>query len=185
MANEAGTVKSAQKIYESDHVKFLTVTALAVALTYVFTRFVNIRLPFAPNGGLIHLGNVPLFVFAIIFGRKTGSIAGGVGMALFDLTSGWTLWAPFTLVIVGIMGYVVGLITERKKGYGWYVVAMLAALVIKIGGYYIAEGIIYGNWLTPVTSIPGNLIQVVSAMVIVLVVIVPLRAAANKVLFGE
>ena len=145
----------------------------------------NIRLPFAPNGGLIHLGNVPLFIFAIIFGRKTGSIAGGVGMALFDLTSGWTLWAPFTLVIVCIMGYVVGLVTERKKGYGWYVVAMLGALIIKIGGYYIAEGIIYGNWLTPVTSIPGNLIQVVSAMVIVLVVIVPLRAAANKVLFGE
>ena len=39
----------------------LSITALFVALTYVFTAFVNIRLPIAANGGLIHLGNVPLF----------------------------------------------------------------------------------------------------------------------------
>ena len=80
---------------------YLSVTALFIALTYVFTAFVNIRLPIAANGGLIHLGNVPLFIAAILYGRMVGAIAGGVGMALFDLLSGWTLWAPFTLVIVG------------------------------------------------------------------------------------
>ena len=67
------TVKATGNTVEQ--VKFLTVTAVATALVYVFTAFVNIRLPFAPNGGLIHLGNVPLFVFAIIYGRKTGAIA--------------------------------------------------------------------------------------------------------------
>ena len=36
---------------------------MAVALTYVFTAFVNVRLPIAANGGLIHLGNVPLFIY--------------------------------------------------------------------------------------------------------------------------
>ena len=77
-------------------VQFLTVTAIFVALTYIFTAFINVRLPIAANGGLIHLGNVPLFIGAIIFGKKTGAIAGGVGMGLFDLLSGWTLWAPFT-----------------------------------------------------------------------------------------
>ena len=38
----------------------IVVTAMCIALTYIFTAVVNIRLPFAPNGGLIHLGNVPL-----------------------------------------------------------------------------------------------------------------------------
>lgn len=170
------------KAFEESHVKFLTVTALAVALTYVFTAFVNIRLPIAANGGLIHLGNVPLFIFAIIFGKKTGAIAGGIGMGLFDLLSGWTAWAPFTLVIAGIMGFVVGLITEKRKGICWCVTAMLAALAVKIAVYYMAEGLLYGNWLAPVTSIPGNLIQVAAAMVIVTAVIKPLRAAANKTL---
>lgn len=165
-----------------EQVKFLTVTAIGIALVYVFTALINIRLPFALQGGLIHLGNVPLFIFAIIFGRKTGAVAGGIGMGLFDLLSGWTAWAPFTLVIVGLMGYVMGLITEKKQGFRWYVVAMAAACAIKIAGYYIAEGIIYGNWAAPVTSIPGNLLQIGTAAVIVLIVIVPLKKAANRVL---
>lgn len=51
-------------------VQFLTITALFIALTYVFTAFVNVRLPITANGGLIHLGNVPLFICAILFGKK-------------------------------------------------------------------------------------------------------------------
>ena len=109
---------------------FLSVTALFIALTYVFTAFVNIRLPIAANGGLIHLGNVPLFIAAILFGRKVGAIVGGVGMALFDLLSGWTLWAPFTLVIVGLMGYVTGLIAEHKQKLGWVATAAVIVSVI-------------------------------------------------------
>lgn len=167
---------------EKNHVKNLVITALAIALTYVFTAFINIRLPLVANGGLIHLGNVPLFIFAIIYGKKTGTIAGGIGMGLFDLLSGWIAWAPFTLVIVGLMGYAVGAITEKKRGYRWTVVAMLVALVIKIGGYYIAEGFIYGNWLVPVSSIPGNIVQVVTAMIIVMCVIAPLRKVVSKMI---
>ena len=54
-------------------VQFLTVTAIFVALTYIFTAFINVRLPIAANGGLIHLGNVPLFIGAILFGKKNRS----------------------------------------------------------------------------------------------------------------
>ena len=144
---------SSTKTTSTEQVRFLTVTAIGIALVYVFTWLINIRLPFAPQGGLIHLGNVPLFIFAILFGKKTGAIAGGVGM-------GW--------------------ITEKKQGFQWYVVAMLAACAIKIGGYYIAEGIIYGNWITPVTSIPGNLLQIGTAAVIVLIIIAPLKKVAAK-----
>ena len=171
---------SSTKTTSTEQVRFLTVTAFGIALVYVFTWLINIRLPFAPQGGLIHLGNVPLFIFAILFGKKTGAIAGGVGMGLFDLLSGWTAWAPFTFVIVGCMGFVMGWITEKKQGFQWYVVAMLAACAIKIGGYYIAEGIIYGNWITPVTSIPGNLLQIGTAAVIVLIIIAPLKKVAAK-----
>lgn len=159
-------------------VKSLAITAICLVLVYVFTAVVNIRLPFAPNGGLIHLGNVPLFVAAILFGKRTGMIAGGIGMALFDLLSGWTLWAPFTLVIVGCMGFVVGAVTEKKKSFPFYLLALLLACAIKIGGYYLAEAVIYQNWVVPLTSIPGNLIQVGAAAIITLVVIEPLRLAA-------
>ena len=166
----------------SSSVQFLTVTAIFVALTYIFTAFINVRLPIAANGGLIHLGNVPFFIGAIIFGKKTGAIAGGVGMGLFDLLSGWTLWAPFTFVIVALMGFTVGKLTEDEKhqNFKWYVIALIAACVIKVVGYYIAEIVIYGNPLAPVASIPGNLVQIGVAAVITLVVIAPLNVAAKR-----
>ncbi len=161
----------------SANVRFLTVTALFIALTYVFTAFINIRLPIAANGGLIHLGNVPLFLCAILFGKKSGAIAGAVGMGLFDLLSGWTAWAPFTFLIVGLMGFTVGAVTEKHHGFGWNLLAFVLAAIIKVTGYYVAEGILFGNWLTPAASIPGNLIQVGAAAVLVLLIAEPLRKA--------
>ncbi|ATF16512.1 hypothetical protein A616_08140 [Brevibacillus brevis X23] len=31
--------------------------------------------------------------YFVVYGRKTGAIAGALGMGLFDLISGWTAWA--------------------------------------------------------------------------------------------
>ena len=60
MANTNVQTAAAEREVTSS-VQFLTVTAIFVALTYIFTAFINVRLPIAANGGLIHLGNVPLF----------------------------------------------------------------------------------------------------------------------------
>ena len=154
---------------KENKVQFIAITAMAVALTYVFTAFVNVRLPIAANGGLIHLGNVPLFIMAILFGKKTGAIAGGVGMGLFDLLSGWTAWAPFTFIIVGIMGYVVGAMTEKHDQYGWKVAAIFAEIIL------------YGNFIAPISSVPGNVVQIAVAAVVVLIVIEPIEIAVKKI----
>ncbi|MFR2157098.1 MAG: ECF transporter S component [Evtepia gabavorous] len=168
------TTKTAAQRGTAVSVKSLAITAICLVLVYVFTAVVNIRLPFAPNGGLIHLGNVPLFVAAILFGKRTGMIAGGIGMALFDLLSGWTLWSPFTLVIVGCMGFVVGRSPRRKISPSicwpccWPAPSRSAD--------YLAEAD-HQNWWCPHLH-PGNLIQVGAAAIITLVVIEPLRLAA-------
>ena len=73
---------SSTKTTSTEQVRFLTVTAIGIALVYVFTWLINIRLPFAPQGGLIHLGNVPPVYFRNPVWQKTGAIAGGVGMGL-------------------------------------------------------------------------------------------------------
>ena len=153
----------------------IVTAALGIALVFAFTSFVNVRLPIAANGGLIHLGNVPLFIIAILYGRRLGALAGGLGMALFDVVGGWLLWAPFTLVIVGLMGYSVGAICENRRSTAAYAVALTVACLIKVVGYYAAEGLIYGNWLAPLTSIPGNLVQIGVASGLVLPVVGKLR----------
>ena len=156
----------------------LVINAMFVALTFAATWLINIRLPLIGSGGLIHMGNVPLFIGAMLFGRKTGAIAGAFGMALFDLMSGWTAWAPFTFIIVGTMGYIVGYIAEKepfKHATTNNVTSVVLATIVKVVGYYCAEGILYGNWIVPIGSIPGNIIQVGVAGFIVILFIEPLR----------
>lgn len=149
--------------------KDMVETALLTALVFVATAFINIRLPIIASGGLVHLGTVMLFVSAIVFGKEKGAIAGAVGMAIFDLSSGWALWAPFTFVVRGIMGYMVGAITWSKNKEGNNLVYNILAIILSgawmIVGYYITEGILYGNWLSPVASIPGNVTQIVIGLV--------------------
>ena len=154
---------------ETTKTKALVINALFIALTLVVTMFINLRLPIMGNGGLIHLGNVPLFIAALVFGKKTGAIAGAFGMGLFDLISGWTLWAPFTFIIVGAMGFVAGLISEKVPGKRVLVntLAVVVALIIKVVGYYFTEVILYNSWILPFGSIPGNVMQVVIAGIIV------------------
>ena len=150
--------------------KDLVETALLTTLVFVATAFINIRLPILSSGGLVQLGNVILFAAAILFGKKKGAIAGAVGMAIFDLSSGWALWAPFTLVVRGIMGYIVGTIaySNNKNGDNFLIniLAVFVSGIWMIIGYYITEVILYGNLLAPVASIPGNITQLVVGLVL-------------------
>ncbi|MGG4263932.1 ECF transporter S component [Peribacillus simplex] len=162
--------------------KALVINALFIALTLVSTM-INIKLPIMGNGGLIHLGNVPLFIAALVYGKKTGAIAGAFGMASFDLLSGWAAWAPFTFIIVGAMGFLAGLISEKVPGKRElvYSLAVAVALIIKVVGYYFAEVILYGNWILPLGSILGNVMQVVLAGIIVVPLVGRLKKRAAQV----
>jgi uncharacterized membrane protein len=145
--------------------KDLVLTGLLTAIVFSATMFINIRLPISINGGLIHMGNIALFLTAFLFGKKKGAIAGAFGMGLFDILSGWTAWAPFTFVIRGVMGYVIGSISHANNKEGvnalYNIIAIILGGIWMIGGYYMTEVILYGNWLTPATSIPGNIVQIV------------------------
>lgn len=140
--------------------KEVTLNGLLIALVFVSTYLIQIRLPISLNGGLVHMGNVALFTVALVFGKKKGAMAGAFGMGLFDLVSGWVAWAPFTFVVRGVMGYLIGRFSEGFENAWWKAtVAVLLGGVWMLAGYYVTEGILYGNWIAPVTSIPGNLTQ--------------------------
>lgn len=145
--------------------KDVIITGLLTAMVLVATMFINIRLPISINGGLIHMGNVMLFLAAILFGKNKGMIAGAFGMGLFDVLSGWMVWAPFTFIIRGAMGYIIGYIAHASRKNGDNIIynfmGILLSSVVMIAGYYVAEGLLYGNWLSPATSIPGNIVQLV------------------------
>lgn len=160
------TTKNKQKFTTKDIVE----TSLLIALVFIATRFINIRLPIASNGGLVHLGNAMLFISAIVFGNKKGACSGAFGMALFDLLSEWAIWAPFTFIIRGVMGYIIGSIAWSKNKQGNSVITNIIAISISgvwmVIGYYITECILYGNYIQPIGSIPGNITQIVVGIII-------------------
>ncbi|AYC28487.1 ECF transporter S component [Paenisporosarcina cavernae] len=163
----------------------LIITAMLIALVFVATLMLNIRLPFASNGGLVHLGTAMLFLASILFGPKKGAMAGAVGMALFDLVSGWTLWAPFTFIARGLQGYIVGRFAwaNGRKGNSivFNTIGIILGLPVMLAVYYVCEGILYGNWYAPLASIPGNLLQNAVGIVIAL----PVAAILKRIKFFE
>lgn len=168
-----------ERTQQGSQAKDIVLSGLLISLVFIATKFINLRLPLSINGGLIHLGNTMLFVSALVFGKKKGAVAGAFGMGLFDVVSGWMAWAPFTFVIRGVMGYMIGSIAYAGGRNGqnifWNLVAIFLSGIWMLAGYYLAEVILYGNWLTPVTSIPGNVIQIVAGAILGLPIVTALK----------
>ncbi len=157
----------------------LILTSMSIALVFVATLLLNIKLPITANGGLVHLGTAMLFIISILFGPKKGAIAGAFGMGLFDLVAGWTAWAPITFLTRGLQGYIVGKIAwSNGRNGGSKVFNLIAAIVsipLMLGGYYIGESIIFSSWIIPAASIPGNIVQNVVGILVAIPVIIALK----------
>lgn len=152
----------------SQDVKRLVYSALFIAIVFVAT-YINIHIPILMGqGGLVHLGTLVMFIIAIKYGRTYGALAGGIGMALFDLLSIWATWAPGTLVVRIIAGFVMGQVALSKEGQGKSfvrnVLALLAGGAVIVVGYWLFEGLFLGYGLVPALgSVPGNILQIVIA----------------------
>lgn len=141
----------------------IALLGVLIALVAIATRLgFNLT---GTEGGYAHFGNVPLFIIAILLGKRKGAIAGGLGMALFDVLSEYFVWAPFTLIVRAVMGYIIGSFAwsngRKGKSFTWNLIGIIIASIAMIGGYYFTEVILYGSWITAFKSIPGNLAQLI------------------------
>ena len=163
------------------NVKDLVITSLFSALVFVFTWLVKIQLPFAPNGGLIHLGNVPFFLAAIFLDKRIGMTAGALGMGLFDLVSGWELWSPMTIISALIMVYIINKLNYKHLNLINLLISFVLVAIVKVAVYYIGEIFILSSFVTPLASIPGNIIQIAVSSVIVLIVLKPMEKVFKNI----
>ena len=111
--------------------KTLVLTGMMTALVFISTVAIRIPVPFTQ--GYIHAGDTMIFVSAAILGPVPGMIAAGVGSALADLM-GYPQWVIPTLLIKGIMGYLMGVFVnlqaKKAKQRGTMILAIFSALVI-------------------------------------------------------
>lgn len=150
------------------NLKKIVLAALFAAFACVATM--SIRIPTPGTGGYIHPGDAVVILSGIILGPHWGLLAAGIGSALADLLGGYFIYVPITFVIKGAVAFAAGLIYQKigktaKSRGGAVVLGGIADIVLVAGGYFLCEAMMYGV-AAAAASVPANLIQGISGLVI-------------------
>lgn len=140
----------------NEKVRLLVLTAVLLALIYVLTAFLQIPLP--AGNGYIHLGDTVLCLAAAMLPTPYAIAAASIGEALADVTSGYAIFAPATLVIKAIM---VLFITARRDRFfnAHNAVGAFAAGLVGVWLYFFYEAFLYHSFITPWLAIPMELVK--------------------------
>jgi len=111
------------------------------ALTTVFT--VAFSIPFPLTSGYFNIGEVGVYLSGLLWGPIIGGIAGGLGSMFGDLILGYPMYAPWTLIIKGLEGLIVGCISKRKTSY-LDIISVILGGAVMITGYLLTEALILG-----------------------------------------
>ncbi|MCD4738729.1 MAG: ECF transporter S component [Anaerolineae bacterium] len=135
-------------------IRRITLTSLMSALIFVLTRT---QLAVTPTGGYIHLGDAGIIFASLAFGPWVGMVAGGLGTALADVTSGYAQWAIFSLLVHGAQGWAVGQLFNEQRGLLSTVLVSAVSLAIVVGGYFVAGTILEGSAIALGSLLPNTL----------------------------
>lgn len=95
----------------------LTLSAVFVSLVFLVTSAFSIYIP--QTKGFFNIGESVVYMSALIGGPYVGAISGGLGSMLADLFLGYHHYAPGTLVIKALEGFIVGYLARRKISNGF------------------------------------------------------------------
>lgn len=93
--------------------KHIAVTCIFTALVCIATISFTVYVP--STRGYFNIGETMIYVAALLFGPLIGGVSGGLGSMFADLLLGYYHYAPATLVIKAIEGFVVGLISRKGR----------------------------------------------------------------------
>lgn len=100
---------------KKEKLKKIVLVALMAALCFTAT-FINIPISLPIGNAMVHMGNTVCIIAALLLGGLKGGLAGGIGMAMFDLTNPvFVIYAPFTFVQKFMMGFVCGSLAHKKN----------------------------------------------------------------------
>lgn len=148
----------------SKHLFKVILTAMFIAATVAISRFFIIPVPM--THGNVNLCDAGIFISAILLGPVVGGVVGGASGLLLDLTSGYTQYMWFSLIVHGTEGLIVGLIAHKKVDTKWTkALAVIIGIIVMVAGYFVADSVLY----TPYAGFVGigtNLLQGIVGAVI-------------------
>lgn len=143
--------------------KFMILASLFAAIIAVFVAwFFHIPIKIGANSAYLHFGDVFIFLAASLLPTPYAVAAAGIGGGLGDLLCGGAEWIPFTVIIKILVSLCFTAKTDKLLSKQ-NIIAPLPALIFTVGGYYVAEALLFGNWVSPLISIWGNIVQILGS----------------------
>ena len=141
-------------------VKKLTFTAVFAALIFFTTAYI-LHIP--AGNGYIHIGDSLIYLAASFLPAPYAAAAAAIGAGLSDALTGFPQYLLFTILIKPLNALCFSrkgdrLLTVRNR------IAPLPSAVVSIVGYYFADVILFGNWVSPLVTIPQSLIQAAGSL---------------------
>lgn len=145
-------------------VKRLVLSAILTALCIVATTVIAIPLPFK---GYLNLGDVIVLLIAWLLPMRYAFVSAALGSMLSDILLGYTLYAPATFIIKGLMAIIAN--SSHHKSSSRLFKGIIAELIMVLG-YLAFESILYGFGAS-IVNVPMNALQGVVCLVIAIQVI--------------
>ena len=169
-------------------------SAINIALLGIMTALVTImtiviQIPYPGTSGYFNFGDTMVMLGGLLLGPVGGFIAGGVGSALADVATGYTFYAPITLIVKGLEGMAVGYLSskilERTRLSVRDVIAVVVGSIIMLTGYFIAQVILFDIVVAIGELVTINLAQVVIGASVTLLVGPTIRSYLRTINYGD
>ncbi len=159
------------------NVRMLVIASVFTAMILLTVMFPFLRI----LNEYAHIGDGVIYLACVILPAPYAILAASAGAALADIFLGAMLpWAPMSLVIKGLMAYVMCRLAGGKQAGPWRIVlALLLASFINVAGYFLGSWLVYGLGAAA-AGIPLNLIQSAVAAALYLALQKLVRRTAGK-----
>ncbi len=149
----------------NEKVKLMCLASIFTAVVFVFTAYLHIP----SHTGYTHVGDGFVYLVACILPLPYAMFVGAGGALLADCLTGFAIWAPGSVIIkiVTVMFFS----RKNKKIISLRnILALFPAWTVCIGGYYLYESLITGNFAAPLSGIPGYITQSVLSSILFIAV---------------
>ena len=182
----------------TQNVKSIVMTAFFAAIIFVGIQAFRIPLPAAVGTPFLHFGHIFVMLAVLTLGPKRSTIAGVLGLVIFDILNGYIHSIPSVFVTTIIKCLLVGAIfvALKKKAAGnarrEYLFAILCAAIYGITNIVLdfiwstTELVIAGSSLNAaliaeLTSIPATIINAGFTIAGIAILYLPVRSAFSRI----
>lgn len=139
---------------KNNKIKLVCLSGLFAAIVFIFTAYFHIP----SHTGYTHVGDGFIYLAACLLPTPYAAAVGAVGALLADCLTGYAMWAPGSVVIKTLAALCFS--SKREKMIcPRNLIALIPAWALCIGGYYLYEALITGNFQAPLAGIPGYITQ--------------------------